>query len=164
MVLWSWPIGCLMSQKTVVLAAHRDFSAANGLLLTSKSSGRPPGTTPDCKDRAVPLAAVRRSIESRVHSKGLIALEFHEQRARTCDNTRRPEVLISMQGETRERWQRLCEQAAIEQNPARLMDLVNEINRLLDEKQERLNNLLPIQKAHPKLLDLADRTMAETSQ
>ncbi|PYV84852.1 MAG: hypothetical protein DMG93_03405 [Acidobacteria bacterium] len=69
-----------------------------------------------------------------------------------------------MQGETRERWQRLCEQAAIEQNPARLMDLVNEINRLLDEKQERLNNLLPIQKAHPKLLDLADRTMAETSK
>src|SRR5438094_7352206 len=67
---------------------HRDFSTAKGLVLTSKSSGRPPGTTPDCKDRAVPLAAVRRSIESRVHSKALIALECHEQRARTCDNTR----------------------------------------------------------------------------
>jgi len=54
-----------------------------------------------------------------------------------------------MQGETRERWQRLCEQAAIEQNPARLMDLVNEINRLLDEKQERLNNLRGNSKGTP---------------
>jgi len=138
-----------MSQKTVVLAAHRDFSAANGLLLTSKSSGRPPGTTPDCKDRAVPLAAVRRSIESRVHSKALIALECHEQRARTCDNTRRPEVLTSMQGATKELWKQLCEQAATEQNPERLMDLVNEINRLLDEKQERLNNLRADSKGTP---------------
>ena len=97
----------------------------------------------------MPLAAVRRSIESRVHSKGLIALEFHEQRARTCDNTRRPEVLTSMQGATKELWKQLCEQAATEQNPERLMDLVNEINRLLDEKQERLNNLRADSKGTP---------------
>jgi hypothetical protein len=46
-----------------------------------------------------------------------------------------------MQGPNKELWKQLCEQAAIEQNPDRLMDLVNEINRLLDEKQERLNKV-----------------------
>ena len=36
------------------------------------------------------------------------------------------------------RWQELCEQAAVEQDPVKLMELVKEITRLLDEKQERL--------------------------
>jgi hypothetical protein len=43
-----------------------------------------------------------------------------------------------MQGETRERWQKLCEQAAVEQDPEKLMKLVAEIDRLLSEKQQRL--------------------------
>ena len=43
-----------------------------------------------------------------------------------------------MKGETGERWRRLCEQAAIEQDPLTLMQLVTEINRLLLEKEERL--------------------------
>ena len=64
-------------------------------------------------------------------------------------STRRPEVLTSMQGATKELWKQLCEQAATEQNPERLMDLVNEINRLLDEKQERLNNLRADSKGTP---------------
>ena len=44
-----------------------------------------------------------------------------------------------MQGQTKERWQALCEQAATEQNPERLMELIEEINRLLAAKEERLN-------------------------
>jgi hypothetical protein len=47
-----------------------------------------------------------------------------------------------MQGEKKERWRRLCEQAAIEQNPAKLLQLVKEINDLLEEKERRLG-LLP---------------------
>jgi len=43
-----------------------------------------------------------------------------------------------MKGETRERWRNLCEQAATEQDPIRLLQLVSEINRLLLEKEERL--------------------------
>ena len=43
-----------------------------------------------------------------------------------------------MKGETGERWRKLCEQAAVEQDPLKLMDLVSEINRLLREKEERL--------------------------
>lgn len=43
-----------------------------------------------------------------------------------------------MKGETGERWRKLCEQAAIEQDPLKLMRLVTEINRLLLEKEERL--------------------------
>ena len=43
-----------------------------------------------------------------------------------------------MKGETGERWRKLCEQAAVEQDSLRLMDLVSEINRLLREKEERL--------------------------
>ena len=38
----------------------------------------------------------------------------------------------------KERWRELCEQADVEQNPKRLMVLVAEITRLLQEKEERL--------------------------
>ena len=44
-----------------------------------------------------------------------------------------------MQGPVKERWQHLCEQAAIEQDPQKLLELVREINKLLGEKQNRLN-------------------------
>ena len=37
------------------------------------------------------------------------------------------------------RWQELCEPASVEQDAEKLMQLVKEITRLLDEKQERLN-------------------------
>jgi hypothetical protein len=43
-----------------------------------------------------------------------------------------------MQGANAERWRKLCEQAAVEQDPEKLMELVNEINVLLSEKEERL--------------------------
>lgn len=43
-----------------------------------------------------------------------------------------------MQDEQKEQWMHLCEQAAQEQNPEKLMALVREITRLLDEKQKRL--------------------------
>jgi hypothetical protein len=40
--------------------------------------------------------------------------------------------------EHRERWILLCEQAANEQDPEKLMKLIAEINRLLDAKQQRI--------------------------
>ncbi len=43
-----------------------------------------------------------------------------------------------MKGEKREHWMRLCEQAANEQDPEKLLELVREINRLLEEKEQRL--------------------------
>lgn len=43
-----------------------------------------------------------------------------------------------MKGETRERWQHLCARAADEQDPQKLLELVKEINRLLEEKEQRL--------------------------
>jgi chemotaxis regulatin CheY-phosphate phosphatase CheZ len=43
-----------------------------------------------------------------------------------------------MKGDVRERWQQLCEQAADEQDPLCLLELVTEINQLLSEKEERL--------------------------
>ena len=42
-----------------------------------------------------------------------------------------------MKGETGERWRTLCEQAAEEQDPKRLMELIEEINRHLETKEER---------------------------
>jgi hypothetical protein len=36
------------------------------------------------------------------------------------------------------RWKELCELASVEQNPQKLMELITEINRLLEEKQNRL--------------------------
>jgi hypothetical protein len=44
-----------------------------------------------------------------------------------------------MQGKTRERWEELCEQAANEQDPARMLEIVAEINRLLDAKYDRVS-------------------------
>jgi hypothetical protein len=35
-----------------------------------------------------------------------------------------------MEGQRKEEWMRLCEQAAVEKDPERLLQLVEEINRL----------------------------------
>ena len=43
-----------------------------------------------------------------------------------------------MQGKVREQWMQLCEQAAVEQDAEKLLALVKEINRMLDEKDRRL--------------------------
>jgi hypothetical protein len=43
-----------------------------------------------------------------------------------------------MQGETKERWRQLAEQAASEQDPVKMLKLITEINELLAEKEERL--------------------------
>ena len=43
-----------------------------------------------------------------------------------------------MQGETKEKWMILCEQAAEEQDPQKLQDLVQQINDLLEAKERRL--------------------------
>jgi hypothetical protein len=48
-----------------------------------------------------------------------------------------------MKGETKERWLQLCEQAANEQNPQKLLALVKEINELLEAKERRLGVLPP---------------------
>jgi hypothetical protein len=39
--------------------------------------------------------------------------------------------------EQHERWIELCKQAETEQDPKKLMDLVTEINRLLQEEENR---------------------------
>jgi hypothetical protein len=38
----------------------------------------------------------------------------------------------------KEPWKALCERAEVEKNPAKLRELVKEINRLLDEKEARM--------------------------
>jgi hypothetical protein len=47
------------------------------------------------------------------------------------------------QGDQKEKWMALCEQAANEQDPEKLMVLVAEIDRLLAEKQQRLRKQEP---------------------
>lgn len=49
-----------------------------------------------------------------------------------------PDWSTLMQGTAKKEWTQLCEQAAVEQDPEKLMLLVSEINRMLDEKEERL--------------------------
>jgi hypothetical protein len=51
-----------------------------------------------------------------------------------------PELTPSSDGHPRraETWISLCAQAAVEQDPKRLLDLVSEINRLLDARRKRL--------------------------
>jgi hypothetical protein len=43
-----------------------------------------------------------------------------------------------MRGERAERWRKLCELAVVEQDPEKLTALVEEINKLLEEKEKRL--------------------------
>jgi hypothetical protein len=45
-----------------------------------------------------------------------------------------------MQGKAKEEWMQMCEQAAIEQDSEKLMALITEINRMLDEKDHRLKS------------------------
>jgi hypothetical protein len=45
-----------------------------------------------------------------------------------------------MQGKTAEHWSELCAKAAQEQDPDKLLKLIEEINRLLLEKESRLQN------------------------
>jgi hypothetical protein len=42
--------------------------------------------------------------------------------------------------EKKEKWFELCEQAAVEQDPEKLMALVRQINVLLDEKEQRIRD------------------------
>jgi hypothetical protein len=44
----------------------------------------------------------------------------------------------AMQGKVKEDWMQLCEQVAIEQDTERMIELVRELNRMLDEKEQRL--------------------------
>jgi hypothetical protein len=46
-----------------------------------------------------------------------------------------------MKGEKKERWLELCEQAADEQDTDKLRQLVLEIDRLLQEKTDRLRGI-----------------------
>ena len=50
-----------------------------------------------------------------------------------------------MQDKT-ERWMELCKQAAIEQDPQKLLALVEEINALLEKKERRLGIISPDKK------------------
>jgi hypothetical protein len=43
-----------------------------------------------------------------------------------------------MEGKTKERWMYFCEQAAVEQDPDKLLQLVEKINQMLEEKENRL--------------------------
>jgi hypothetical protein len=58
----------------------------------------------------------------------------------------------------KERWQELCGQAAVEQDPGKLLALVQEINRLLDEKKNRLLNRQPEATASKTELTATDET------
>jgi len=43
-----------------------------------------------------------------------------------------------MQGQVKEDWMQLCEQIAVEKDTERLIKLARELNRMLCEKEERL--------------------------
>jgi len=45
-----------------------------------------------------------------------------------------------MRGEALEQWQRLCHQAAAEQDPNRMLELTREILRMLTDKTRRLQS------------------------
>ena len=48
----------------------------------------------------------------------------------------------AMRGKTKELWEQFCEQAAVEQDPEKLVQLAKEINRMLEEKEKFLQQRL----------------------
>ena len=44
---------------------------------------------------------------------------------------------MAIKAEHEERWKELCAQASVENDPAKMLKLMAEINRLLDEKFDR---------------------------
>jgi hypothetical protein len=48
-----------------------------------------------------------------------------------------------MQGQVKEEWMQLCEDAAVEQDSEKLLVLVQEINRMLEVKDQRLKGVQP---------------------
>jgi hypothetical protein len=44
-----------------------------------------------------------------------------------------------MRDEAKDRWMLLCNQASTEQNPEKLLALIQEINQLLEEKRSRIS-------------------------
>jgi len=46
--------------------------------------------------------------------------------------------MLVMQGETRERWRKLCDRAASEEDPEQLVEIFRDIIHMLDEKAARL--------------------------
>jgi hypothetical protein len=58
--------------------------------------------------------------------------------------------------EKKDKWQDLCEQAAVEQNPEKLLELTKEINGLLEEKKN--DSRKRVSKLHKKI---ASRPRAE---
>jgi len=86
-----------------------------------------------------------------VHYLRIIALIFQSTKRQETPNDRKSarfpdvsshilqcEVLTFMRGETKERWEKLCEEATVEQNPGRLVELAAEITGLLEQKEKRL--------------------------
>ena len=66
-----------------------------------------------------------------------MALDYERYAATVHQGVRQ---CASMQGKTRERWQELCEQAAKEQDPSKMLEIVEEINRLLAVKYDRISH------------------------
>jgi hypothetical protein len=54
-----------------------------------------------------------------------------------------------MKGEKKERWMELCEQAAREQDDEKFCELISEITRQLQEKEDRLKGPRPALKGNP---------------
>ena len=63
-------------------------------------------------------------------------------RFRTGEGRFAPRLLVPIMKD-KTHWMELCEQAAVEQDPAKLLKLVTEINRLLEEKEKRVGIVFP---------------------
>ena len=79
--------------------------------------------------------------------------EVYPEVYNVCNLPALPEVWrCAVESNTKERWLALCEQAASEQDTAKLYALVQEINRLLEEKRLRLNREREGQRNPPAIL------------
>jgi hypothetical protein len=69
-----------------------------------------------------------------------------------------------MDDQTRERWFQLCQLAAVEEDPAKLLALVTEINRLLDARDAERNKSLGRQNQAWYRTPVSDKHQGEARQ
>ena len=86
-----------------------------------------------------PLRIAPQTTSNHAESTAAVYGTLHTFLPPLCDKTITYPLVKGVCLENREKWMELCEQASTEQDPEKLLALVQEINRLLEAKQERLN-------------------------
>jgi len=99
-------------------------------------------TKDDAKLRVI-LRELREAVHLHIESLRARLIQYPTIREKRNNNILSiiPPIPSSAPVKKQEKWMRLCAEASVETDPANMLDLVREINRLLEEKEQRLSDM-----------------------